>query len=95
MDKETREKKEAEYGDSYEGHRNLGIVWTGLLQNCFQGLRFPKPIPADVVMLMMAAAKINRAVTSNKPVNQDNFVDGRNYLTLAEEARKRIVLSRK
>jgi hypothetical protein len=88
MDKEVRDQKEAEYGDSYEGHRNLGIVWTGLLQNHFQGLRLPATIPPDVVMLMMAAAKINRAVTSNK-TKQDNFVDGRNYLTLAEEAQEK------
>jgi len=76
----------AAYGDASITHANLGLYWTGILQQHF-GIELDHPVPADVVLLMLAANKINRAVlpTSGK---LDDYVDLRNYAHLGWEARK-------
>ena len=79
--------RNALYGDATKGHANLGLCWSGILQNHY-GIRLSHPIPASVVLLMLSANKINRAVlpTSGK---LDDFVDMRNYARLSEEALKK------
>ena len=80
----TMQERTAQYGPATFGHANLGLYWTGILQNHF-GIELDHPIPAHVVLLMMAASKINRAATPT-PGQEDDYIDGKNYLQLAEEA---------
>lgn len=82
--KAIQEERTNQYGDADFGHGNLGLIWTGLLQNHF-GFTFPSPIPAHVVLEMMAAAKCNRAVLEG--YREDDFLDGINYLLLAEQSK--------
>lgn len=79
-----REVRSARYGrDHVAGHRNLGLEWTGILQNHY-GIQFEHPIPPHIVELMMVMSKCNRAAVD--PNGRDNYVDGRAYLAMAEEA---------
>ena len=82
---EVRAGRTAQYGDATVGHRNLGLLWTGLLQNHFQ-IRLPHAIPPDVVLPMMAASKANRAATPT-PGQPDDYEDGAIYFELAGEAK--------
>lgn len=82
-DKKIYVERKKRYGDHLHGHKNLGLLWTGLLQNHY-GIRLAHPIPASLAELMMAANKLNRAAVN--PKWKDNYHDGRIYLTLAEDA---------
>lgn len=73
------------FGDGTEGHTNLGLEWTGIIQNHYK-MRLPYPIPPDVVLLMMAASKINRAACPT-PIRDDNYDDGAIYIEMAREAK--------
>ena len=81
---DVQRKRSKQYGDATAGHRNLGLEWTGILQNHY-GITLDHPIPSHVVLLMMAASKINRAATPT-PGQPDDYVDARIYLNLAREA---------
>lgn len=70
------------YGEPHLSHENIGLEWTGLLQQ-FYGMRLPGPIPAHVVELMMSAFKIHRSVRVYHP---DNYIDLRAYAGFAEHA---------
>ncbi len=72
------------YGDGVEGHANLGLMWTGLLQNHY-GIRLDHPIPSHLVLLMMAQNKANRAALPT-PERIDDYVDNRNYVRIAWKA---------
>jgi len=76
----------ARYGEGTQAHTNLGLIWTGILQNHFL-MTLPAPIPADVVLLMMAANKLNRAACPT-PLHGDNYDDGVIYVEMAREAKK-------
>lgn len=69
------------YGDPELSHQNIGLSWTGLLQQHYQ-LRLPYPLPAWLVELMMVSFKIHRA---SRVFHEDNFVDARCYGKFAEE----------
>lgn len=86
-EKQIRRNRSRQYGDSTAGHRNLGLAWTGLLQN-YYGIELPRPIPARIVLLMMAASKANRAAVP-RAGQEDDYQDGRIYLELAEEAQRK------
>lgn len=86
-DRVLKERAE-QYGDATTGHENLGLAWTGLLQNHY-GIQLDHPIPADVVLLMMAASKANRAARGLKLLD-DNYDDGANYFDLAGETARQI-----
>jgi len=58
----------AQYPDATKGHTNLGLAWTGLLQNHY-GIKLDHPIPAHVVLLMLGANKHNRAVLPTPKVH--------------------------
>lgn len=74
------------YLDATWGNEQTGLMWTGLLQNHFQ-VQFPTPIPADVVLTMLAAHKLCRSVLPTE-MNNDSFDDAKIYTELAREARK-------
>ena len=77
--------KTKQYGDATFGTANLGLAWTGILQNHF-GVELPHVIPSHVILLMMASIKVNLAAM-NSQFQEDDYVDGISYFELAEKAR--------
>lgn len=69
------------YGDPKQGHTNIGLAWTGIVQQHF-GITLDHPIPPEIVALMMCAFKVQRACRVFKA---DNYLDLRAYLGFAEE----------
>lgn len=59
------------YGDPELSHENIGLNWTGMIQQHYQ-VRLPYPMPAWLVELMMAGFKIHR---SARVFHEDNYVD--------------------
>lgn len=59
------------YGDPELSHENIGLNWTGMIQQHYQ-VRLPYPLPAWLVELMMAGFKIHR---SARVFHEDNYVD--------------------
>lgn len=74
------------YGDHISGHGNLGLLWTGMIQNHYK-IKLSHSIPSYLVDLMMVASKICRAAIN--PTKEDHYIDGRVYLTMAEAASKK------
>ena len=72
------------YGDPVLAHENIGLNWTGMIQQHY-GIRLDHPIPAHLVALMMVQFKAQRAARVYHP---DNFVDGAAYLNIAEKAQQ-------
>ena len=70
------------YGDAISGHKNLGLIWTGILQH-WSGMSFKNPIPPHIVSLMLAVNKINR-IADNEYL-EDNYLDAVIYLKIAED----------
>ena len=70
------------YGEAHLSHENIGLAWTGILQQHF-GIRLDHPIPAHVVELMMVSFKVQR---SARVFHADNYVDLRAYAKFAEHA---------
>lgn len=79
---ETIQQRGTIYGEPHHSHRNIGLVWSAILQQHY-GLTLPAPIPPHVVELMMVGFKINRAVRVYHP---DNYVDLAAYARFAEHA---------
>lgn len=77
---ETIKERGKVYGEPHLSHENIGMAWTGAIQQ-YYGIRLPHPIPAHVVELMMVQFKVNRAMRVFHP---DNFVDLRAYAAFAE-----------
>jgi hypothetical protein len=69
------------YGDPALSHHNIGLTWTGLIQQHY-GIRLDHPLPAWLVELMMVAFKVHR---SARVFHADNYVDAKAYLKFAEE----------
>ena len=82
----VREQRGQLYGDPTPQHRDIGIIWTGILQSYYRehDLELPEPIPSHVVCLMMAALKIERAALPFK-FSEDDYVDAKNYLDFSAE----------
>jgi len=72
------------YGEPHLSHSNIGLAWSGLIQQ-YYGIKLPGPMPSHLVELMMVAFKINRSVRVFHP---DNYVDLRAYAGFAEHAQK-------
>lgn len=68
------------YGDPKTSHENIGLAWTGLLQQHY-GIKLDHPIPDWLVALMMVQFKAQR---SARVFKQDNFDDARVYLDFSE-----------
>lgn len=72
------------YGDPMESHTNIGLAWTGLIQQHY-GITLAHPLPASLVAQMMASFKIQR---SAKCYKDDNYVDLAAYARFAEQFQK-------
>lgn len=72
------------YGEPHHSHRNIGLAWTGLIQQHY-GITLEHPLPDFVVELMMSSFKIHR---SARVFHQDNYVDLRAYSAFAEHAQR-------
>jgi hypothetical protein len=69
------------YGDPKLSHENIGLAWTGLIQQHY-GIRLDHPLPSWLVELMMVDFKTQR---SARVFHADNFLDAVCYLKFAEE----------
>ena len=72
------------YGEPHHSHANIGLSWTGLIQQHY-GITLPAPLPAHLVELMMVAFKVQR---SARVFHGDNYVDLRAYAAFAEHAQE-------
>jgi hypothetical protein len=72
------------YGDPKLSHENIGLSWTGLIQQHY-GLRLDHPLPDWLVELMMVQFKVHRAA---RVYHADNYLDARAYLSFAEQDQK-------
>lgn len=71
------------YGDPYDSHVNIGLAWTGLLQQHYE-IKLPHPIPASVVALMMVQFKASRSALQTARHHPDNYVDLHAYGKFAD-----------
>lgn len=72
------------YGDPQLSHENIGLAWSGLVQQ-WSGIKLPKPFPAWLVSLMMVQFKAQRAA---RVYHADNFDDLHVYAKFAQEGQK-------
>lgn len=80
VDRIIKERGEV-YGDPKLSHENIGLSWTGLIQQHY-GIRLAHPLPASLVAQMMVNFKMQRAARVHKT---DNYVDCSAYLLFAEQ----------
>jgi hypothetical protein len=73
------------YGEPHLSHENIGLAWTGLIQQHY-GMRLDHPLPSWLVEMMMASFKIHR---SSRVFHSDNFLDCRAYLAFAEHGQQK------
>jgi hypothetical protein len=76
--------RRAQYGETPFTQETDAEIWHGLLQRHFQ-IKLP-PLSPYMVPLMMTAIKIARAA-GPFPLNEDDYVDGIGYLTIARKCR--------
>ena len=81
---QTIEERGKVYGDPTLSHENIGLAWTGMIQQHY-GIRLAHPLPAHIVELMMVQFKAQRSARVYHP---DNYVDLRAYLRFAEKDQK-------
>jgi len=67
------------YGLPSESHRNIGLSWTGLI-NQHYGIELPHPLPDWLVELMLVVFKAQRAA---RTYQQDTFYDMIQYAQFA------------
>ena len=79
---ETIQQRGQIYGEPHHSHRNIGLSWTGILQQHY-GITLPTAIPPHIVELMMVAFKVQR---STRVYHPDNYVDLAAYARFAEHA---------
>ena len=79
------------YGDPSLSHQNIGLSWTGLIQQHY-GIKLDHPLPDWMVELMMVAFKVHRAA---RVYHADNYVDAKAYLKFAEEDQSKLIDSLK
>jgi hypothetical protein len=79
---ETIQQRGQIYGEAHHSHSNIGLSWTGILQQHY-GITLPTVIPPHVVELMMVAFKVQR---STRVYHPDNYVDLAAYARFAEHA---------
>ncbi len=69
------------YGEQALSHENIGLAWTGLIQQHY-GLKLEHPLPSWLVTLMMVSFKAQRAA---RVYHEDNFTDLRAYTDFTQE----------
>lgn len=72
------------YGDPQQSHANIGLSWTGLIQQHY-GITLPHPIPASLVAQMMVSFKMQRAC---RVFHEDNYIDASAYASFAHDFQK-------
>ena len=72
------------YGEPHHSHTNIGLSWTGLIQQHY-GITLPHALPPHIIELMMVAFKVQRSARVFHP---DNYVDLRAYAAFAEHAQE-------
>jgi hypothetical protein len=77
---QTIEERGKVYGDPDLSHENIGLSWTGLLQQHY-GIRLKHPLPASLVAQMMVTFKMQRAA---RVYHDDNYVDALAYVKFAD-----------
>lgn len=73
------------YGDPSLSHENIGLSWTGIIQQHY-GMKLPHVMPDYLVELLMVAFKTHRAA---RVYHADNYVDLAAYAKFAEADQKR------
>lgn len=68
------------YGDPRLSHINIGLSWTGLIQQHY-GIELPHPLPPELVAQMMVTFKMQRAA---RVFHADNYADAEVYMGFAE-----------
>lgn len=76
-----RTKRERFYGAAKVNHDNIGLQFTGILQQHY-GIKLPHAVPGHLVALFQCMVKANRAATP-LAFNPDNYVDGQAYFEIA------------
>jgi len=84
-EKKIFEERGSLYGEGTEAHTNLGLIWTGLIQNHYR-IKLPYPLPPDLVLLMFVGSKANRAACHTTLLD-DNYDDGKIYMEMARKAK--------
>jgi hypothetical protein len=64
------------YGDFWDNHRRIGVMWGELLQ-------LEEPVTPEMVAVMMAMVKISRI--ANDSTHTDNYIDAIAYIAGAGE----------
>ena len=82
---ETIKERGRVYGDPSHSHENIGLAWTGLIQQSY-GIKLPYPLPDWLVELMMVSFKVQR---SARVYHADNYIDLAAYAKFAEEDQKK------
>lgn len=73
------------YGEPHLSHENIGLAWSGLIQQHY-GIRLDHPIPSWLVELMMCSFKIHR---SARVFHDDNYVDLAAYAKFARHGQEK------
>lgn len=73
------------YGDPFESHKNIGLCWTGLIQQHY-GITLEHTVPPELVAQMMVSFKMQRAARVFKA---DNYLDAHAYTDFAEDFQQR------
>ena len=60
------------YGDPFLSHTNIGLCWTGLIQQHY-GITLPYPIPGSLAAQMLVGFKNQRSVRVLKKDNNDDL----------------------
>jgi len=81
---ETVKERSKIYGEPHLSHENIGLAWTGMLQQHY-GIRLDHPLPPFLVELMMVSFKTHR---SCRVFHADNYVDLRAYAGFAEHSQE-------
>ena len=79
------------YGDPLDCHTNIGLSWTGQLQQHY-GIALDHPLPGWLVSQMMVIFKQARAARVFHP---DNYVDAQAYNDFARDGQRRAQRRRK
>lgn len=82
--KSTIDERSRIYGEPHLSHENIGLAWTGLIQQHYQ-IRLDHPLPSWLVEQMMASFKIHRAA---RVFHADNYIDASAYLRFAEHGQQ-------
>jgi hypothetical protein len=72
------------YSDPKLSHTNIGLSWTGLIQQHY-GITLDHPLPPELVALMMVTFKCQR---SARVYHADNYDDLHVYGNFAERFQK-------